>query len=231
MKRKAEQGSMQLQGEVQELAIEELLIASYPFDNIKEVPKGIRGADCLQEVINSTQQTCGTIVYESKRTKAWSGDWIAKLKQDQVSCKADLAVIVTQTMPSDMDRFGNVDGVWVCGFNEVKSLSYILREMILRVHMAKAADENKGDKKELLYQYFSSVEFKQNIGVLMDHYDSMKMELDSERKAMERLWARREKRIWAVQKNLIAFTGSVEAITGNELDSGGTMLLPGEDDF
>lgn len=231
LKRKSEQGSMQLQGEVQELAVEELLIATYPFDNIKEVPKGIRGADCIQEVVNATQQLCGTIVYESKRTKAWGGDWISKLKQDQISCKADIAVIITQTLPSDMERFGNKDGVWICGFHEVKSLSFVLREMILRTYQAKSSDTNKADKKELLYEYFSSMEFKQNIGVLMDHYNTMKTEIDSERRSMEKIWSRREKRIWAVQKNLTAFIGSVEGITGNELDAGNTMQLPGDDDF
>jgi len=119
--RKAEQGSMQMQGEIQELALEEMLASTYPFDNIKEVPKGIRGADCIQEVVNNLRQVCGSIVYESKRTQNWGGDWIQKLKQDQVNCKADIAVIVTQTYPSDMDRFGNKDGVWICGFHEVKS--------------------------------------------------------------------------------------------------------------
>jgi len=231
MKRKAEQGSMQLQGEVQELAIEEILMSAYPFDNIKEVPKGIRGADCIQEVVNSTQQACGTIVYESKRTKAWAGDWVSKLKQDQVSCKADLAVIVTQTLPSDMDRFGNVDGVWVCGFHEVKSLSLVLREMLMRTQAAKSAEENKGDKMTLLYNYFTSNEFIQNISQVMNNYSQMQDQLNAEKRAMQRLWAAREKQIWAVQENLASFIGSVEGITGNELDSGNIMQLPDQDDF
>jgi len=132
MKRKAEQGSMQLQGEVQELALEDLLTKTYPFDEIAEVPKGVRGADCIQTVINSLQQNCGSIVYESKRTKNFSNDWIDKLKQDQIKCKADIAIIVTETFPSDMDRFGEKDGVWICGFHEVKSVSFVLREMLLK---------------------------------------------------------------------------------------------------
>ena len=131
MKRKAEQGSMQLQGEVQELAIEELLERTYPFDKIDEVPKGVRGADSIQTVINSSQQECGSIVYESKRTKSFANDWIDKLKQDQVTCKADIAVLVTEVLPGDMDRFGEKDGVWICGFHEVKSLSFVLREMLI----------------------------------------------------------------------------------------------------
>ena len=231
MKRKAEQGSMQLQGEVQELALEELLATAYPFDQIKEVPKGIRGADCIQEVVNNTQQTCGSIVYESKRTKTWGGDWIAKLKQDQVSCKADLAVIVSETLPNDMDRFGNIDGIWVCGFHEVKSLSLVLREMLIRTHAAKSAEENKGDKMTLLYNYFTSNEFMQNISQVMTNYSQMQDQLNAEKRAMQRLWAAREKQIWAVQENLASFIGSVEGITGNELDSGNIMQLPEKDEF
>ena len=150
MKRKAEQGSMQLQGEIQELALENLLAMSYPFDDIAEVGKGIRGADCIQTVRNRLQQVCGSIVYESKRTKAFAGDWIDKLKQDQITAKADIAVIVTETMPSDMDRFGEKDGVWICGFHEVKSLSFVLREMLIKTHSVKSSEVNKGDKMEVV---------------------------------------------------------------------------------
>ena len=138
MKRKAEQGSMQLQGEIQELAIEELLRSTYPFDNIDEVGKGIRGADCIQTVINSLQQTCGSIVYESKRTKNFSNEWINKLKQDQINCKADIAVIVTETFPSDMDRFGEKNGIWICGFNEIKSVSFVLRQILIKTQSVKS---------------------------------------------------------------------------------------------
>lgn len=121
MKRKAEQGSMQLQGEVQELALEELLNLAFPFDNISEVPKGINGADVIQTVINSNQVECGTIVFESKRTKNFDKKWIDKLKQDQVRVKGDIAVLVTQTLPSELDRFDFINGVWICHFNEVKA--------------------------------------------------------------------------------------------------------------
>ena len=137
MKRKAEQGSMQMQGEVQELALEELLRSTYPYDDITEVSKGVRGADCIQMVKNDLQQLCGSIVYESKRTKTFGGDWIDKLKQDQVSSKADLAILVTDVFPKDMDRFGEKDGVYICGFHEVKSVSYVLREMVLKTHSVK----------------------------------------------------------------------------------------------
>ncbi|MEN8697191.1 MAG: DUF2130 domain-containing protein [Bacteroidia bacterium] len=226
MKRKAEQGSMQLQGEIQELALEQLLATSYPFDDITEVGKGIRGADCIQTVRNRLQQTCGSIVYESKRTKAFAGDWIDKLKQDQITAKADIAVIVTETMPSDMDRFGEKDGVWICGFHEVKSLSFVLREMLIRTHSVKSSEENKGDKMELLYNYLTSNEFVQNIQRIVENYDGMINQLNSEKKAMHKIWAQREKSIWVVQENIGSLFGSIKGIAGNALSTSSVLQLP-----
>lgn len=226
MKRKAEQGSMQMQGEVQELALEELLRTAYPFDEIKEVPKGVRGADSIQTVVNKRQQICGSIVYESKRTKNFAQDWIEKLKQDQIQCKADIAVIVTETYPSDMDRFGQKDGVWICGYHEVKSLSFVLREMIIKTHAAKSAEENKGDKMELLYTYLTSNEFVQNITRIVENYDGMIQQLNSEKKAMHKIWNIREKQIWVVQENVSALFGSIKGIAGNSLSTVGVLELP-----
>lgn len=226
MKRKAEQGSMQLQGEVQELALEDLLMRNYPFDKIAEVPKGIRGADCIQYVVNSLQQNCGSIVYESKRTKNFANDWIDKLKQDQVTCKADVAILVTETMPSDMERFGEKNGVWICGYHEVKSLSFVLREMLVKTYAAKLSQENKGDKMELLYHYLTSNEFVQNIKRIVENYDGMIDQLNSEKKAMHKLWALREKQIWVVQENISALFGSIKGIAGNELETSNVLELP-----
>jgi hypothetical protein len=226
MKRKAEQGSMQMQGEVQELALEDLLTKSYPFDKIQEVPKGIRGADSIQLVINSLQQECGTIVYESKRTKNFSNDWIDKLKQDQITCKADIAVLVTETMPNDMDRFGERNGVWICNFNEVRSLSFVLREMLLKTQSVKVSQENKGDKMELLYNYLTSNEFVQNIKRIVENYDGMIDQLNSEKKAMYKIWASREKQIWVVQENISSLFGSIKGIAGKELETSNVLELP-----
>ena len=226
MKRKAEQGSMQLQGEVQELALEELLSKSYPFDKVQEVPKGVRGADCIQTVINSIQQECGSIVYESKRTKNYANDWIDKLKQDQITCKAELAVLVTETMPSDMDRFGERDGVWICGFHEVRSLSFVLRQMLIKTQSVKISQENKGDKMELLYTYLTSNEFVQNIKRIVENYDGMIDQLNSEKKAMHKIWASREKQIWVVQENIAALFGSIKGIAGKELETSNVLQLP-----
>jgi len=225
MKRKAEQGSMQLQGEVQELALEDLLERTYPFDKIQEVPKGVRGADCIQSVINSMQQECGSIVYESKRTKNFVKDWIDKLKQDQITCKADIAVLVTETMPNDMDRFGERDGVWICGFHEVKSLSFVLREMLIKTHSVKISQDNKGDKMELLYNYLTSNEFVQNIKRIVENYDGMIDQLNSEKKAMYKIWASREKQIWVVQENISALFGSIKGIAGKELEASNVLQL------
>jgi hypothetical protein len=226
MKRKAEQGSMQMQGEVQELALEDLLARTYPFDKIEEVPKGVRGADSIQTVINSSQQECGLIVYESKRTKSFANDWIGKLRQDQVTCKADIAVLVTEVLPSDMDRFGEKDGVWICGFNEVKSLSFVLREMLIKTNSVKMAQENKGDKMELLYHYLTSNEFVQNIKRIVENYDGMINQLNSEKKAMNKIWAIREKQIWVVQENVSALFGSIKGIAGKSLDTSDVLELP-----
>ncbi|GEQ85975.1 hypothetical protein ULMS_14830 [Patiriisocius marinistellae] len=226
MKRKAEQGSMQMQGEVQELALEELLAATYPFDEISEVGKGIRGADCIQTVINSLQQQCGSIVYESKRTKNFSNDWINKLKEDQIKCKADIAIIVTETFPSDMDRFGEKDGVWICGFHEVKSVSLVLREVLLKTQSVKSSDENKGEKMELLYRYLTSNEFVRNIERIGENYSGMIDQLNSEKKAMHKIWASREKQIWVVQENISALFGSIKGIAGKELETFSVLELP-----
>lgn len=225
MKRKAEQGSMQLQGEVQELALEKLLVRSYPFDKIREIPKGVRGADCIQKVINSVQQECGTIVYESKRTKHFADEWIDKLKQDQVICKADIAVLVTQAMPSNMDRFGERKGVWICGFHEVGSLSFVLREMLIKMKSVKVSQENKGDKMELLYNYLTSNEFIQVIKITHENYSSMLAQLNSEKKAMHKIWASREKQIWVVQENLSILFGSIKGIVGKALETPDVLEL------
>ncbi len=226
MKRKAEQGSMQLQGEVQELALEELLSRVYPFDIIEEVPKGARGADAIQIVVNPHQQRCGSIVYESKRTKHFANEWIDKLKQDQILCKADIAVIVTETYPADMDRFGEKNGVWICSFREVKSLSFVLREMLIKTNSVMLSQENKGDKMELLYAYLTSNEFVQNIKRIVENYDGMLNQLNSEKKAMHKIWAEREKRIWAVQENISALFGSIKGIAGHALQTADVLQLP-----
>jgi len=229
MRRKAEQGSMQLQGEVQELALEELLRASFPFDEISEVGKGVRGADCIQTVRNNFGQECGKIIYESKRTRDFSQDWIEKLKADMRSQGAMVAVIVTQAMPKDMDRFGEKNGVWICSFMEVKALSYVLRDGIVRVFNASKSQENKGDKMHLLYDYLTSTEFSEQWKAIREGFLTMKHSIQKERDMMEKLWKSREKQLEKVLLNAAHVRGSIEGIAGK--DAIDVNLLEEEDDL
>jgi hypothetical protein len=216
MKRKAEQGSMQLQGEVQELILEELLRSYFPFDVINEVGKGIRGADCVQTVRNQFGQECGKIIYESKRTKEFGGDWIEKLKKDMRHMGADIAVIVTQCYPRDMDCFGEKDGVWICSFSEVKAVSYILRDCVIKTSAIIRAQEGKGDKMHLLYDYLTSSEFNEQWKALREGFASMRMSIHKEREAMEKLWKVREKQLEKVLLSAVHIKGSIEGIAGSE---------------
>lgn len=219
MKRKAEQGSMQLQGEVQELALEELLKASFPFDIISEVGKGSRGADCIQAVRNNFGQECGKIIYESKRAQNFSVEWIEKLKKDMRSQGADIAVIVTRVMPKEMECFGLKDGVWICSFGEVKALASVLRDGVIRVYNSAASQQNKGDKMHLLYDYLISNEFAEQWSAIREGFQSMKMSIQRERDAMERLWKAREKQLEKVLLNAAHIRGSIEGIAGsNSID-------------
>ena len=214
MRRKSEQGSMQLQGEVQELMLEELLQATFPFDKIEEVGKGVRGADCIQVVRNQFGSETGKIIYESKRTKDFSSDWIEKLKSDMRTLGADVAVIVTQAFPKDMDRFGEKEGVYICSFAEVKSVALVLRNAILKVYDAKKSQDNKGDKMVMLYDYLIGSEFSEQWKAIREGFMSMKLSIQRERDAMEKLWKAREKQLEKVLLNAAHIKGSIEGIAG-----------------
>lgn len=216
MKRKAEQGSMQLQGEVQELLLENILQNTFPHDTILPVGKGVRGADCIQVVNNNFGNECGKIIYESKRTANFSNDWIDKLKADMRSQGADVAVIVTQSMPKDMERFGEKDGVYICTFAEVNSLAAVLRTGILKIYALSKSQENKGDKMTMLYDYLTGSEFNEQWKAIREGFLSMKMSIQKERDAMERLWSAREKQLSKVLLNATRFKGSIEGIAGSE---------------
>ncbi len=218
MRRKAEQGSMQLQGEVQELALEQMLAAAFPFDVISEVGKGVRGADCIQTVRNNFGQECGRIIYESKRTKDFGSDWIEKLKADMRSQGADVAVIVTQALPKDLDRFGEKDGVWICTFAEVRPIVQMLRDGIIKISTALKSQENRGDKMHLLYDYLTSREFAEQWQAIREGFMSMKLSIQKERDAMERLWKAREKQLEKVLLSAAHVRGSIEGISGSDVD-------------
>ncbi|MCA0365750.1 MAG: DUF2130 domain-containing protein [Bacteroidetes bacterium] len=226
MKRKAEQGSMQLQGEVQELEIESLLERTFPFDKVEEIKKGQRGADAILTVVNSLGQDCGKIIFESKRTQNFGGDWIEKLKDDQRSAGAEIAVLVTQVMPKDMDRFGEKEGVWICGFHEVKSLVFVLREILIRTQTARSANENKADKMSILYNFLTSNQFRQQIEAIVEGFSNLKVELDKEKRAMQRIWKEREMQIEKVITNTIDMYGSIKGIAGNAIAPIQTLELP-----
>ena len=225
MRRKSEQGSMQLQGEVQELALEELLKAAFPFDIISEVGKGVRGADCIQTVRNNLGQDCGKIIFESKRTNNFANDWIEKLKADMRSQGADVAVIVTNVLPKDMDRFGEKDGVWICSFAEVKAIIHMLRDGIIKMSSALKSQENRGDKMHLLYDYLTSHEFAGQWQAIREGFMNMKLSIQRERDAMEKLWKQREKQLEKVLLSAAHVRGSIEGISGTEVDL--NLLEPG----
>ena len=169
-KRQAEQGSMQLQGEIQELALEEMLKDLYPLDEITEVKKGQGGADTIQQIRNKRGQDCGKILYESKRTKTYSASWLNKLKGDNLVVKADLMVLVTSVLPKEIERYGVVDGIWVCAYTDVKELSMMLRFALLKLHGATIIQNGKESKMERLYDYLSSQEFAGTFGAIIDGF-------------------------------------------------------------
>jgi hypothetical protein len=230
MRRKAEQRSMQLQGEVQELALEELLRGTFVFDDISEVGKGVRGADCIQTVRNNLGQECGKIIYESKRTKDFSADWIDKLKADMRGQGAEIAVLVTQAMPKDMDCFGEMNGVWVCSFSEVKAVAQLLRDTVIRVYGVAKSQENKGDKMTLLYNYLTGSEFTEQWKAIREGFMSMKISIQKERDAMERIWKAREKQLEKILLSSAHIRGSIDGIAGmdsidmNLLEDGGDLI-------
>ncbi|MEA2110989.1 MAG: DUF2130 domain-containing protein [Campylobacterota bacterium] len=224
--RKAEQGSMQIQGEAQELAIEEWLASQFVFDSIEEVKKGAHGADCVQVVHTREVQNCGRICYESKNAKSWSSEWVVKLKHDMLKVGADIGVLVTQVMPKEMDRMGFVDGIWVCSLEEFKGSSTLLRESLIRVHKSIAKEENKSDKMSLLYNYLSSNEFSMQLGTIVDGFMAMQTELDKEKRSLMASWKRRQKLIDGVLANTTEMYGSLQGIAGSAIGHIEALELP-----
>ncbi len=214
MRRKAEQGSTQTQGEVQELILEETLREYFPFDLIEEVGKGVEGADCIQLVRNAAGKECGRIIYESKRTKNWSNNWVEKLKTDMRNSGADVAILVTQAFPKDMTRFGERDGIWICSYPEISSVATIIRGAIIKVAEAKKSEENKGEKMQLLYNYLTGNEFRQQIEAIVEGFMAMKNSISKERIQMEKLWKEREKQLDKVLISTSGMYGSVKGIAG-----------------
>jgi hypothetical protein len=228
MKRKQEQGSMQMQGEVMELAIEEWLVSQFPLDTIDEIKKGASGADCLQIVNTRELQNCGTIYYESKRTKAFQPAWIEKFKNDIRVKKANLGVLVTEVLPNGMDRMGMKDGIWICTFEEFKGLSAVLRQTLIQVSQAVQSQENRGDKMAMLYDFLTSNEFHLQMEGIVEGFTQMQTDLNAEKRSMQRIWSQREKQIDKVIANAINMYGSIRGIAGNAVQTIKALELDNE---
>ncbi|MDH3693750.1 MAG: DUF2130 domain-containing protein [Gammaproteobacteria bacterium] len=213
--RKAEQGSMQIQGEVQELAIEEWLTGNFPLDTIEEIRKGTRGGDCIHVVNTRTRQNCGSIYYESKRTKEFQPAWIEKFKNDIRDRNANIGVLVTEAIPTDMERMGQKDGIWICSFDEFKGLSVVLRESIVQLSNAILSQENKGDKMAMVYDYVTSNEFRLQIEAVVEGFTQMQSDLESEKRSLQGIWKKREKQIQKVITNTNFMYNSLKGIAGN----------------
>ena len=226
MQRKIEQGSMQSQGEAQELALEEFLKQNFPLDIVDEIKKGARGGDCYQIVNTHTRQNCGSIYYESKRTKDFQPSWIEKFKADMRQRNATFGVLVTEVMPKGFERLGKLDGIWVCNFQEFKGLCYVLRESIILYSDVVSSQENKGEKMAMLYQYLTGNEFKMQVEAIVEGFSQMEVDLVSERRSMESIWKKREKQIQKVLQNTIHMYSSIKGIAGNALPSIKILELP-----
>ena len=217
LKRKLEQGSQQAQGEVLELQLEELLRGAFQLDQVEAVPKGMNGADIVQKVFTRSGQHCGTIVWESKRTKSWSAGWLPKLKDDQRRLKAEIAVLVSEALPKDCTTFTNVSGIWISNPQCTIGLATALRFQLLQVAATRAAAVGAKQKSELLYEYAASTQFRHRVESVAEAFISMLRGLQEEKRATHRLWAKREKQIEQVISNtagcMASFRRSPDCLT------------------
>ena len=217
LKQKAEQGSQQLQGEVQELELESLLRAKFPLDTIDPVPKGEFGGDVLQRVTSLSGQPCGTILWESKRTKNWSDGWLAKLREDQRNAKAEVSVLVSQTLPKGVESFDVIDGVWVTGPRAALPIATVLRHTLQQVYMARVVSEGQQTKTEMVYQYLTGPRFRQRVEAIVEAFSSMQEDLDKERKVIMKQWAKRGEQIERVMMATVGMYGDLQGIAGRSL--------------
>jgi hypothetical protein len=219
LKRRAEQGSQQLQGEVQELELEGLLKQSFPSDVFTPVPKGEFGGDVVHAVARGEGLVCGKILWESKRTKNWSDGWLVKLRDDQRAAKADLAVIVTQALPKGVETFGHVDGVWVTSTRTFLPLAVALRHTLLELSLARQAGEGQQTKMELVYHYLTGPRFRQRVTAIIEKFEEMQADLTKERAAMTKLWAKREMQIQSVLSATAGMYGDLQGIAGQAIET------------
>jgi hypothetical protein len=217
LKRRAEQGSQQLQGEVQELEIESLLIARFPRDTVQPVPKGEFGGDIIHRVIGPLGQQCGTILWETKRTKNWSDGWLPKLREDQRAAKAEIAVILSQVLPKDVETFGLVNQIWVAHPKVALPVAVALRQTLIEIAGARQASEGQQTKMEMVYRYLTGSRFRQRVQAIVEAFSSMRDDLDRERKAITKQWAKREEQIDRVTQATVGMYGDLQGIAGKTL--------------
>ncbi|MBZ5553374.1 MAG: DUF2130 domain-containing protein [Acidobacteriia bacterium] len=217
LKRKAEQGSQQTQGDVQEIELEALLTEKFPQDTIERVPKGEHGGDVLQRVIGPFGQVCGMILWESKRTKNWSDGWLSKLRDDQHAAKAELAVIATQALPKGVETFDQVDGIWVTHFKYAIPIAVALRQSLIEIATARQATEGQQTKMEMVYQYLTGPRFRQRVQAIVEAFSSMHEDLQKEKKAITKQWAKREEQIDRVMQAAVGMYGDLQGIAGKTL--------------
>ncbi len=215
--RKLEQGSQQTQGEVLELELEEILKAEFPQDEIVPVPKGVKGADIIQKIIDRSGRLCGQIIWESKKTKAWSEGWIQKLKDDQRAIKGDIAVIVSIVLPTDVKGFSLRNGVFVCDIKLAINLASLLRYDLLKVSEANRALTGKDEKRDVVYAYVNSIDFKQRIQAIAEAFIEMKNDIDKEKRSYQAIWAKREKQVQRVIDNTFGIYGDLKGLTGGTM--------------
>ncbi len=226
LRRKAEQGSQQLQGEVMELELEQELASKFPYDSIEPVAKGEFGGDVLQKVYSPSGMHCGAILWESKRTKNWSDSWLSKLRNDQRSAKAEISILVSRALPKEIETFGNVDGVWVSAPRFGISLAIALRQTLTEVALSKQSTEGQESKMELVYEYLTGPKFRHRVEAIVEKFSDMQADLDREKKAMTRLWAKRESQIQSVIGSTVGMYGDLQGIAGRAIQEIEGLDLP-----
>ena len=228
LKRKSEQGSMQIQGEVQEEDLKEILMAEFLYDGVDDVPTGINGADLVHTVKSQMGKKAGVILWESKNTKAFSSKWLKKLKDDQMATKADICVLVTQAMPEDVESFGMMDGVWVTNYSSAIDLAHVLRQQILQVNQVRSSLQGQDEKINYLMEYLSSPQFRNRIENLVSAFKSMKDDLETEKRSLNRIWNKREKEIERMMQNTVGVYGDLQGIVGSSIAQVQSLELGGD---
>lgn len=229
LKQRSEQGSVQSQGEALELELEDALRSAFPSDSIEPVSKGKTGADIVQKVKDASGRICGAIIWETKRTKNWSEKWIEKLKTDQRDEKADIAVLTSTALPNEINRFGQYNGIWVSDFDSAINLAAALRKVLIEVAHVRSSSEGKTEKIELLYKYFAGTEFKQRVEGMVEAFVQLQDDLESEKRAMHKLWSQREKQIQKIVMNTAGMYGDLQGIIGRSLPEIKLLEMPGNE--